>query len=244
MKLGADIVVLPTVDSTNIYAIQEVYAHMASHGMVYFAMEQTAGKGQRGKHWLSAVGENIMMSVVFSMDNRSLDSQFLFSSSIALGCYDFYKFYAGDEVSVKWPNDIYWRDRKAGGILIENLIQGSEWKWAIAGIGLNINQTRFDPAISRNPVSLQQIRGEEFDLLGMTRQLCEFLETRWLQYNQNQRSLLSDYNQVLFRKGEQIKLKKENRAFEARLDGVDEYGRLVIFTSMEERFVHGEIEWQ
>jgi len=49
---------------------------------------------------------------------------------------------------------------------------------------------------------------------------------------------------VLFRKGEQIKLKKENRAFEARLDGVDEYGRLVIFTSMEERFVHGEIEWQ
>lgn len=68
MKPEADITILPTVDSTNIYAMQQVHAHMAKDGQVYFALEQTAGRGQRGKQWLSAPGTNIMMSMVFDVD--------------------------------------------------------------------------------------------------------------------------------------------------------------------------------
>lgn len=243
MKLGEDIIVLPSVNSTNIYAMAEVHAHMAKHGMVYFALEQTAGKGQRGKQWLSAIGENIMMSAVFSMGSRSPDQQFPFSAAVALGCYDFYKSYAGDEVSIKWPNDIYWRDRKAGGILIENLIQGGGWTWAVAGIGLNINQAKFDPAISRTPVSLLQITGRQSDLMEMTRKLCVFLENRWQQFLVRPDTLVEDYNQVLFQCGERVRLKKDNRVFEAKLLKVDPSGRLVVLTSIEEQFYHGEIEF-
>jgi BirA family biotin operon repressor/biotin-[acetyl-CoA-carboxylase] ligase len=243
MKPDQDIVILPTVDRTNIYAIREIHAHMATHGKTYFALEQTAGKAQRGKHWISGAGVNILMSRVFDMGSRSPEDQFSFSMAIALGCYDFYKTYAGDGVSVKWPNDIYWRDRKAGGILVENLVQGKEWKWAIAGIGLNINQTEFDPSISRTPVSLRQITGRAFELIEMVKDLCSCLDLRWQQLQTDPPSLLGSYNEALFSRGRSVKLKKGNRAFEALIMGVDEYGRLVVRTAIEERFRHGEIEF-
>lgn len=243
MKQGQDIVILPSVDSTNIYAMREVHAHLSTHGKTYFALEQTAGRGQRGKQWLSTSGENIMMSRVFSMGSRLPDRQFPFSAAIALGCYDFYKSFAGDEVSVKWPNDIYWRDRKAGGILIENLIQGQEWTWAVAGMGLNINQVSFDPAISRKPVSLCQITGRKFDLLDMVRSLCDHLDHRWLQFQENPDQVMLDYNEALYLRGQTARLKKDNRVFEARVNGVDDFGRLMVSTSVDELFMHGEVEF-
>lgn len=243
MKIGANMIVLPSVDSTNIYAMQEVHANMAKHGTIYYAMEQTAGKGQRGRSWLSTPGENIMISAVFSLTGRSPQNQFPFNTAIALGCYDFYKSLSDDEVTVKWPNDIYWRDRKAGGILIENLVQGQEWKWSIAGIGLNINQTVFDPSIAREPVSLKQITGKTFDPLILTRLLADDLETRWQQFLTDPALLLAEYNEVLFQKGKTISLRKGNRKFGGRIEGVDDRGQLIVFTNLEERFSHGEIEW-
>ena len=243
MRTGQDIVVLPSVDSTNIYAMNEVHARMASHGKTYFALEQTAGKGQRGKQWSSRPGENILMSRVFDMGSRLPEKQFFFNMAIALGCYDFYKKYAGDEVSLKWPNDLYWRDRKAGGILVENLVQGKEWKWAVAGIGLNINQVIFDPSISRRPVSLRQITGREYELLDMVSELCACLDRRWDQFLSDPASLTGQYNEVLFNRGEMVKLRKGNRLFEALVRSVDDRGRLVVMTSVEERFMHGEVEF-
>jgi len=223
--------------------MKEVHDHLATHGKAYFALEQTSGRGQRGKQWLSRPGENILMSRVFDMGSRLPEKQFFFSMAIALGCYDFYKKFAGDEVSIKWPNDIYWRDRKAGGILLENLIQGKEWKWSVAGIGLNINQVVFDTPISRKPVSLRQITGREYDLMEMVRDLCSSLDTRWDQYLSDPATLTGQYNEVLFGRGRTVRLKKGNRAFEALILGVDDFGRLVARTPAEESFIHGEIEF-
>jgi BirA family biotin operon repressor/biotin-[acetyl-CoA-carboxylase] ligase len=115
--IGQRLIILPSIDSTNNYAMGQANAGLAGHGTVYFALEQTAGKGQRGKSWITTVGENIMMSVVIEPQSLKINDQFLLSAAIALGCYDFFKSYAGDEISIKWPNDIYWRDRKAGGYL-------------------------------------------------------------------------------------------------------------------------------
>lgn len=243
MKPGADITILPSIDSTNIYAMQQVHAHMARHGQVFFALDQTAGKGQRGRQWLSTPGQNIMMSVVFELKGLSTDLQFPFSMAIALACYDFFKSRAGDEVSVKWPNDIYWRDRKAGGILIENLIQAGSWSWAIAGIGLNINQTEFDPSISRMPVSLKQICGRDTDLMEALQDLCNCIHQRFLEFRDHPSGLRPQYEKILFRIGESVRLKKGSRVFEARILGVDDFGQLKVFTTMEECFSHGEIEW-
>ena len=71
--------------------------------------------------------------------------------------------FLGDEYTIKWPNDIYWQDKKVAGILIENAIIGNEVKYSIAGIGLNVNQTEWK-SDAPNPVSLKQITRINYDL--------------------------------------------------------------------------------
>ncbi len=90
--------------------------------MLFLHICQTGGKGQRGKTWQTGNGENIAISIIIEPKHLQVAEQFNLSVAVALGCYDFFSAYAGDETFIKWPNDIYWRDRKAGGVLIENVI--------------------------------------------------------------------------------------------------------------------------
>jgi BirA family biotin operon repressor/biotin-[acetyl-CoA-carboxylase] ligase len=173
-KTGSSIVILKQVDSTNNYAMAKVHAGMAKHGDSYFTSEQTAGKGQRGKQWNTANGVNIALSLVLEVKLLNASQQFQLLVSVALGCYDFFARYAGQETSIKWPNDIYWRDRKAGGILIENMVRGTHWTWTVIGIGLNINQPHFSNEAG-NPVSLKQITGKDWDLKTMQKKLAAAL---------------------------------------------------------------------
>lgn len=242
MPIGESMVILSTVDSTNKYAMQQVHAHLAKHGAAYFALEQTEGRGQRGKTWSATAGENIILSVATSPQIDFPPDPFIFNAAIALACYDFFKKWGGDETSVKWPNDIYWRDRKAGGILIENIINGSAWNWAIIGIGINVNQVRFDPSIP-NPVSLRQIRGRELDPLALARELLVFLEQNWQEWKTNPGGILEKYNDKLYRKSQRSKFKAGNRVFEATVERVNASGELVLRTSIEEHFSFGELIW-
>jgi BirA family transcriptional regulator, biotin operon repressor / biotin---[acetyl-CoA-carboxylase] ligase len=241
-NIGDLFIELPSVNSTNIYAMQQVHARLAKHGTAYFAHEQTQGKGQRGKTWSSRAGENITLSVVFEPLSLNLNAAFFFNTAITLACYDFCKLYLGDETRIKWPNDLYWRDRKAGGILIENLVRGSTWEFAVAGIGLNINQIIFPPDLI-NPVSFRQITGREFKVIDLAKDLCEHIQEQWDALNLNSEYLLKAYNAALYKKGESVKLKKGNRIFEARIDSVNANGQLEVFTTISESFSHGEVEW-
>ena len=123
---GGHLTILESVDSTNNYAMAKVRTGLAKHGDGYFAMAQSSGKGQRGKTWVTEPGTNIILTLVMQASPLQLTRQFQFSAAIALAVHDFFGLYAGDETTIKWPNDIYWRDRKAGGILIENIIGSRE----------------------------------------------------------------------------------------------------------------------
>ena len=125
-SFGQHFKVMPSIDSTNNYAMQMVHARLAKHGDVWFALEQTNGKGQRGKSWQSRRGENILLSIVLQPSFLVPRRSFLLNAAIGMGIFDFYKEYAGHETRIKWPNDIYWRDRKAGGLLIENIIRSEK----------------------------------------------------------------------------------------------------------------------
>lgn len=251
--IGQRLIILPTIDSTNNYAMGQAAAGQAGHGTVYFALEQTAGKGQRGKTWLATTGENIMMSVVLYPHPLKTSQQFLLSAAIALGCYDFFKNYAGDETSIKWPNDLYWRDRKAGGILIESrvgsrksevtsdLLPPTSWILAVAGMGININQTQFTPEALR-PVSLKQITGKTYDINALVRELCLCLEKRYQDTN-NSAQLLADYHQALYKLNQPVKLRKGNSVFETTIAGVTPTGQLITRDTLERHFDVGEVEW-
>mgnify|MGYP000214882141 FL=1 len=241
--IGEPFNILPTTDSTNNHAMNEARLGQTSDGAAYFALDQYQGKGQRDKTWNSKPGENIILSVVKDCSGLHLNNQFQLSVAVALACFDFFSAYAGDETRIKWPNDIYWRDRKAGGILIENMVKSDRWGKAIIGMGININQTTFD-TIEGKPVSLKQITGKSFDPISLAKELCQHLEHRFLVLeNKPFDQLLSAYNDQLYKKDELVPFKRNNIQFQAKVNGVDKDGHLLIMHGVEERIRFGEITW-
>jgi BirA family transcriptional regulator, biotin operon repressor / biotin---[acetyl-CoA-carboxylase] ligase len=260
LPIGHAFIELGSVDSTNNYAMAGVHAGSASHGTIFFAHEQWAGKGQRGKTWASRPGENIVMSVVLEPAFLPVSRQFELSAAIALACHDLLsRLVTSSELAIKWPNDLYWRDRKAGGILVENVFRGEEWMFAVAGIGINLNQTLF-PETLRNPVSIKQITGRTFDAVKMAGELGKYLERRFEQLRATRKehgsgdeagedgsiggpTLLADYNSHLYKRGRTVKLKKEELIFETEIRQVTEKGELVTRDIRERIFRFGEVEW-
>jgi BirA family biotin operon repressor/biotin-[acetyl-CoA-carboxylase] ligase len=170
---------------------------------------------------------------------------FAFSACVALACHDLFSRYAGATATrIKWPNDIYWNDRKAGGILIENSFRGTDWVLAIAGMGININQTGF-PESARHPISLRKITGQSFDVVGLARELGECLDRRYTELTAAAGAgpLIDAYNDRLYRRNETVRLKKENAVFETVVTGVSAQGQLLTKDVMERQFTFGEVEW-
>lgn len=261
--LGLPFVELQSVDSTNNYARQQIHAGLAQHGMLVFAHEQLAGKGQRGRNWTSEKDRNIMLSLVLKEPPLQLSEQFQLIASISVAVQEFYSKYGGSETRIKWPNDVYWQDRKAGGVLIENVIgegiggavpiaigSGARkssavqiWKWAIVGIGININQVSFPPEL-KNPVSLKQITGKNFDPVELSKELVHTIQKWYDELQQNGFGKILDlYNEQLYKKNETVRLKKGNVIFNGRIDAISESGKLSVTHSIQEEFEFGQIEW-
>ncbi len=241
--IGNPFTELSSVNSTNIYAMDKVQANLAAHGAAFFTWEQTAGKGQMGKTWLANKGENCLLSVVLDSSFLSITQQFELSVVVALAGYDCLSAYIPEDLSIKWPNDLFYRDRKAAGILIENSLQGNKWTWAIVGIGINVNQTGF-PDLVQKAVSIKQIIGITLDPLLIAKQFCGYLETRLNELKANDfDSLLSAYNQCLYKKGQTVKLRKNNIVSGYTIKSVNHLGELVVEAGIENHFAHGSVEW-
>ena len=118
-----------------------------------YAGYQTAGRGQTGNGWESEEGKNLLCSILLPPRKN------LFELNVAVSVA--VRRTAGDGFTIKWPNDIYWQDKKVAGILIENAIIGNEVKYSVAGIGFNVNQMEWTSG-APNPVSLKQICGMDF----------------------------------------------------------------------------------
>jgi BirA family transcriptional regulator, biotin operon repressor / biotin---[acetyl-CoA-carboxylase] ligase len=238
--------ILDTVDSTNNYAMGRIHDGLAKHGMLWFANEQTAGKGQRGKTWSTEKGKNIAMSLVLEPGRLPSGpcgqiTQFHLSAAVALACFEFFEAYAGDETKIKWPNDLFWRDRKAGGILIENKFKGKAWKWAVVGIGINVNQTRFDNFIIK-PVSLKEITGKFFNTIDLAKKLHALLMKNLAELKPAE-DILEQYNDHLYKINKHVTLKNKDIKFETVIKGVSEEGYLITIDAIEHRFDFGEVEW-
>ncbi len=235
--------ILDTVDSTNNYAMAKVRAGMAKHGMAVIAKVQTDGKGQRGKNWLGQPGLNIAISIIIEPSKLKPEQQFFISMLVSLAANDFIKKYIPKNTSIKWPNDLYWCDRKAGGILIENVITGNNWKWAVVGVGINVNQTRFTKALA-NPVSLKQITENKYDVIELATTLYYFVMKRIDNaLIKNLKDTNIEYNNCLYKKNETVKLKKGNAVFNTTVKNVTTDGKLKCFDTMERQFTFGEVAW-
>lgn len=144
----------------------EYLAEQCAHGNVeefhtVFTEFQTSGKGQRGNSWESEAGKNLLFSTVLYPTTLEAKQQFNLSILVTGSILDALEQFT-EGFSIKWPNDIYWKDKKIAGILIENILEGKYISQCIIGIGLNVNQKEFHSS-APNPVSLAQIIGEELN---------------------------------------------------------------------------------
>ena len=143
MQIGQKIIHLESVDSTNNYVANLIKRSEITHGTVIMADEQFAGKGQRGAEWYVKPGENLTFSFFLENVNLSVSQQFYLTQVVSLSLVDVLttlKLTA----QIKWPNDIYIKDRKIAGVLIQNQVSNGMVNTAIIGIGLNVNQQSFE----------------------------------------------------------------------------------------------------
>lgn len=238
--IGHSFTKLTVVDSSNNYAMQQITDGKAGHGNVYLANEQTGGKGQFDKKWHTGT-ENMAMSVVLEPFFLNLSNQFLLHTFICVSLIDILNT-KNKGFTIKWPNDIYFNDRKAAGILIENKIKGNKWEYAVVGIGLNVNELEVEKTFVK-AISLIQITGRKFNIELLASEITTKLETYWNLFKLQPTSFLEEYNKNLYKKNSQIKLKKDDLIFETILQKVTEDGKLICGANSELEFVHGEVEW-
>jgi BirA family transcriptional regulator, biotin operon repressor / biotin---[acetyl-CoA-carboxylase] ligase len=228
--IGSQIIELEAVDSTNNYALKLIREGIAKDGMVISAEYQWGGRGRSNKRWDSASGENLTCSVIMSPLYLHPGRQFLLSQAIALGICQFLEEQSPNagSFSIKWPNDIYYGAAKICGILIENLIFGQEFRWSVAGIGINLNQTSFSPGIP-NPASLRLISGRPIDtreaLEGLLEALQRFVS---LVEEGDYEAIESAYLERLYLRGKVSQFRAGAVLISGSITGVDEYGRLLV----------------
>ena len=188
---------------------------------------QTAGRGQRGNSWESQIGKNLLFSFVLFPKFLEARRQFLISQIISLAIKDELDIYTTD-ISIKWPNDIYWKEKKICGMLIENDLMGKLINQSIAGIGININQETFFSQ-APNPVSLLQITQKEYDIFTILKNIMIRIQDYYTLLQQNQVELIANhYKESLFRKNGLHLYKDANGIFLARIVQVEPEGRLIL----------------
>lgn len=221
---------LETVGSTNDFAAQLLASKSKpTDGTAVFSDNQSDGRGQIGSRWVSEPGKNLAISFIFYPNFLEIGQQWLISEAAALATHDFLTVSCGIPAKIKWPNDLYFFDKKMGGILIQNSIgTGRKIESTVIGIGLNINQVSWPPELP-NPVSLKTAAGRDFDLSWAVENLCKCLEIRYLQLKTNPKILDLNYLQNLYRVGEMSDFEAaDGRIFSGVIIGIRPDGRLVI----------------
>lgn len=181
-----------------------------------YAGFQTTGRGQTGNSWESEEGKNLLCSILLPPDRN------LYFLNIAVGVALLRVI--GDDFTIKWPNDIYYGDKKVAGILVENAIIGNEIRYSIAGIGLNVNQTTF-VSNAPNPISLKQIYGTEFVVEQLMNQLFEATRTV---LNEPEQAVWAYYKSHLYRLEGFWPYEDKNGPFEAKIQDVLPSGEIVL----------------
>ncbi len=240
--IGNKIIYLDSVDSTNNYLKNELNTSNPGNGLLVCANEQISGRGQRENSWESDSNKNILLSFVVYPDFIEADRQFILSKAISLALSDFISQYT-DNVSVKWPNDIFVDNKKIAGVLIENSIKGSEISNSIIGIGININQHNFSNNLP-NPVSLSTLTGKTYKINELLPYLIDKLDYWYKQLILNDTETIDKlYIRRLFRYMQMNEFIVKNKIIKAKIIGVDKFGKLIIETenSFIKKFAFKEI---
>lgn len=215
---------LQEIESTNTYLKEKLLDNNLEEGFTIYAGYQTAGRGQKGNTWESQPGNNLLFSTILYPQHIAPQNQFLISEIVSLSLKDVLSSYTTG-ITIKWPNDIYWNDKKIAGILIENAITQTQIDYTILGVGLNLNQDTFI-SDAPNPVSLIQITGKKYNIQDILTEILDRLIYYYKEYNEDDLHLT--YNQSLYRKDQWHWYCDGEIEFLAKIQEVKKDGRLIL----------------
>ena len=243
--LNAPIINLNTTDSTNNDAMRLIDADKAQPGTTIVAAHQTAGKGQRGRQWEERSGESLLMSMI-AAPVAPVNDQFIFSAAIAVAIAGVLSraITGHAQIKIKWPNDLIVNDKKAGGILIENILLGRSWKYAVIGLGLNLLQEHFNDSLP-HATSLRIATGKELEKKALILKIREAVFDK-ISVPINNEDTIAAYNQWLFKKDEPQVFVKEDQIWTGIIRKVLPDGRLEVQLAdgRISHYTHGEIIWK
>lgn len=219
---------LEETTSTNSYLDEWCNRHPDTPELTcVFTSYQSAGRGQRGNHWESEAGTNLLFSFVVFPEFLEVRRQFLLSQITALALQEVLSEYA-DHIRIKWPNDIYWNDSKLCGTLIENDLTGTCISRSISGTGVNVNQEIF-LSDAPNPVSLHQITGRKYDCRKLLAQLMEKISGYYRDLKAGRTDeIAARYHAALYRREGFYPYSDKDGEFEARILRIEPMGTLVL----------------
>ena len=222
------IIKLDAIDSTNLYLKNLISSLQVKDYTIVVANSQTKGRGQMGTIWDSEAGKNLTFSVLKYFNALEVQQQFLLNVVVSLAVYNTLKDMQIADLKIKWPNDILSGNDKICGILIENILSGSKIQASVIGIGLNVNQIKFNNLM--NVSSLKLLTGIQYDLeeilLKFVKNLEYFFEAM---ANGHVEKLKVDYLEVLFRKDKVSTFKNEaNQMFTGIIRDVHDNGKLLV----------------
>ena len=231
-----EIIHINETDSTNNWLAKNCTGGQSPCAVI--ADYQTAGRGCGTNTWESEREKNLLFSVILHPEKLPANKQFQISMAISLAIVEAVGQLVGD-LSIKWPNDIYWRNGKLAGILIENRLQGSFIKDSIIGVGLNVNQREFRSK-APNPVSLWQITGQETDREQLLRDILQALD-RYMA----DAALGGAYRSQLYRRKGFHPYADKDGAFMAEIVKVEDDGHLQLIddSGQQRRYAFKEVQF-
>lgn len=218
---------LPETTSTNTYLAGLCDRMPQPELTSVYSPYQTSGRGQRGNNWESEPGMNLLFSFVVYPTFLEAGHQFSLSQITALALTSVLSGYT-EGIRIKWPNDIYWKDKKLCGTLIENDLTGTSISRSISGTGINLNQKRF-VSDAPNPVSLTQITGQTYEPTVILHQAMQRVSWYYrLLQDGYTAEIARRYKQMLYRKEGFHPYRDQAGKFLARFRDIEPSGRLVL----------------
>ena len=231
-------------NSTNSYLSALCEKQKVPDFTVVLSEFQSAGRGQRGNSWESDSHKNLTFSYVLYPYFMDVHNQFLLSEIASLSVKDTLSAYT-DNISIKWPNDIYWKKKKICGMLIENDLTNTHINRSINGIGININQEVFHSS-APNPVSLKQITGKKYEPMEILNQFVIRLIEYYDMLRNGERLKIDRLYRCSLFQGEGFHAYKDKiGTFEAKITDIEPNGRIVLTdkSGNEKRYMFKEVEY-
>ncbi|GMT46182.1 MAG: biotin--[acetyl-CoA-carboxylase] ligase [bacterium] len=227
------------LDSTNEEALRLISDEKAGEGMVLRTHEQTHGRGIGENSWESEPGKNLTFSVILQPHFLEPSRQFALTEMISLALFDVTERRLGCEfLRIKWPNDLYFNNKKIVGVLVQNRIKADQLDFSVIGVGFNVNQRKFF-SDAPNPASLIHFSKKEESLSGLLDEILEQLSYYYEKIKADIKSLEDLYLQKLYRMGEWAGYSDEAGIFMAKITGINRYGQLLMTDRQGNQRIYG-----